>query len=194
MSSSVVFYLPSVEHRSSLRALAALPCSPCLFVSIFSRVSHKSIVPYCLYQCRKDLTTFMDSYKKYPALSVHWIWVGPDGHAARPATGGVLPYYTMCSAEPDRHVKTIVNTFFLEGMEIHPHNFHYRFVPGCTTVLAHAAMFSTAFVAKDILVRADSAAVVPIAACPNSIIVRMWHLRCQLSMSPALPMVYTCAR
>lgn len=79
-----------------------------------------------LYINGADLATFMDSYKTYPALSVHWIWVGPDGHAARPATGGVLPYYTLCSAEADRHVKTIVNTYFLEGLEIHPHNFHYR--------------------------------------------------------------------
>jgi hypothetical protein len=78
--------------------------------------------------CR-DLHSLLDEYKQYPALSVHWIWVGPNGHARRLATGGVLPYYTMCSASPDRHIKTIVNTYFLEGVTVHPHNFVYRCGP-----------------------------------------------------------------
>lgn len=85
----------------------------------------------------------------YSALSVHWIWMGPNGHAARPATGGVLPYYTMCSAEADRHVKTIVNTYFLEGLEIHPHNFHYRYVPNCWSMLTVATMFDASWAPGD---------------------------------------------
>lgn len=94
------------------------------------------------YMCRADLPTFMDSYKKYAALSVHWIWVGPDGHATRPETGGVLPYYTMCSEEADRHIKTIVNTYFLDGVEIHPHNFHYMCVFLCDHSCPCAIFFS----------------------------------------------------
>lgn len=79
----------------------------------------------------------MDNYKDNAALSVHWIWVGPDGRTTRPDTGGVLPYYTMCSEEADRHVKTIVNTYFLEGVDIHPHNFRYRCVTAQALVLQH---------------------------------------------------------
>jgi hypothetical protein len=77
--------------------------------------------------CSAELHDFMDGYKTHPGLSVHWIWVGPDGHVSRPATGGVLPYYTMCSAEADHHIKTIANTYFLDGVDIHPHNFHFMY-------------------------------------------------------------------
>lgn len=60
---------------------------------------------------------------------MHWVWVGPNGRTTRPSSGGVLPFYTLCAAEADRHVKTIANTFFLEGLDVHPHNFRFRSAP-----------------------------------------------------------------
>eukprot|EP00892_Ulva_mutabilis_P011734 jgi/Ulvmu1/8933/UM005_0024.1 len=69
---------------------------------------------------------FMDAYKHEAGLSVHWVWVGPNGRTARPASGGVLPYYTLCAASADKHVKTIANTFYLSGLDVHPHNFRFR--------------------------------------------------------------------
>lgn len=68
----------------------------------------------------------MDAYKHAAGLSVHWVWVGPNGRTRRPDSGGVLPFYTLCEATADKHVKTIANTFFLSGLEVHPHNFRYR--------------------------------------------------------------------
>jgi hypothetical protein len=76
---------------------------------------------------RLDIRSFMDAYKTEPALAVHWIFVGPNGRRYRPVSGGVLPYYTRCADQPDIHVKTIVNTFYLESLAVHPHNFHYLY-------------------------------------------------------------------
>ena len=61
-----------------------------------------------------------------PGLSVNWIAVGPGGRGNRPQAGGVLPYYKQCVPGADRHVKTIANTWFLDGVALHPHNFHFR--------------------------------------------------------------------
>lgn len=82
--------------------------------------------------CRGSLRDFLDDYKHEAALAVHWIWVGPNGRATRPETGGVLPYYVLCGQEADAHVKAIVNSFYLEGVAVHPHNFHYQCEPTAT--------------------------------------------------------------
>lgn len=72
------------------------------------------------------LKTFLDRYKLEPGLSVNWIKVGPGGLARRPREGGVLKFYKHCVPVPDMHVKTIANTWFLEGVALHPHNFIFR--------------------------------------------------------------------
>ena len=79
--------------------------------------------------CREPLRDFLDKYKHEAGLAVHWIWVGPNGRATRPESGGVLPYYTLCDEEAAWQVKTIVNTFYLRGLATHPHNFMFRCVP-----------------------------------------------------------------
>ena len=79
--------------------------------------------------CRRPLREFLDGYKHEAALSVHWVWVGPNGRATRPAAGGVLPHYTRCSAQAAPQIKTIANLYFLEGLAVHPHNFHYQYGP-----------------------------------------------------------------
>jgi Glycosyltransferase family 92 len=73
-----------------------------------------------------DLKGLLDQYKDEPGLSVNWIAVGPSGRTNRPPRGGVMPYYTQCVPDPDRHIKTIANTWFLDGVALHPHNFHFR--------------------------------------------------------------------
>ena len=39
---------------------------------------------------------------------------------------GVLPHYTLCSEEPAWQVKTIANTYYLQSLATHPHNFIFR--------------------------------------------------------------------
>lgn len=73
-----------------------------------------------------DLKGFMDMYKMETGLSINWVVAGPSGIKKRPKEGGVMSHYTQCVSKPDRHVKTIANTWFLEGVANHPHNFHFR--------------------------------------------------------------------
>lgn len=61
-------------------------------------------------------------------LSVHWIVVGPSGNRFRPEEGGVLQHYDQCIPEPSTLIKTIVNTYYLRGITVHPHNFEYQCV------------------------------------------------------------------
>lgn len=75
---------------------------------------------------KKGLADFLDAYKHEVGIAVHWVWVGPSGRRRRPASGGVLPYYTLCSDQPSTHLKTIANMWFIEGMDVHPHNFRFR--------------------------------------------------------------------
>jgi hypothetical protein len=74
-----------------------------------------------------NLKGFFDQFKHAPGLAVNWIAVGPSGRAARPAAGGMLKSYDMCIPKPDGHVKTIANTYFLDGIAMHPHNHHFRY-------------------------------------------------------------------
>jgi hypothetical protein len=79
----------------------------------------------------KTLKSLLDDYKHFPGLGVHWIFMGPSGHEVRPREGGVLRHYRQCSPKANRHVKTIVNTFYVDKITGHPHNFFYR----CAAVL-----------------------------------------------------------
>jgi hypothetical protein len=76
-----------------------------------------------------DLKGFLNEFKMFPGLSLHWVFVGPSGWDRRPPSGGVLQHYTQCEAQADRHVKTIANTYYLDGTAVHPHNFHFRCDP-----------------------------------------------------------------
>jgi hypothetical protein len=77
--------------------------------------------------CRNDtLQEMLDDYKEYAGLSVHWVIVGPSNRLTRPESGGVLKHYTECSGKGRHIVKTIANTYFLENISTHPHNFQFR--------------------------------------------------------------------
>ena len=78
--------------------------------------------------CRPDqkLPDFLDEYKQYAGLSVHWVVVGPSGQDVRPVAGGVLRNYDHCSGRGSPWIKTIANTFFLTNIAYHPHNFEFR--------------------------------------------------------------------
>ena len=73
-----------------------------------------------------NVRALLDEYKHTAALAVNWIWVGPSGRKTRPPGGGVLQHYNQCVPDADKHIKSIVNTFYLDGVAVHPHNFHYR--------------------------------------------------------------------
>ena len=72
------------------------------------------------------LKSFLDEYKHEAGLIVNWILMGPSGRETRPSEGGVLASYTQCVTQPDRHLKTIANTFFIDGTALHPHNMEFR--------------------------------------------------------------------
>jgi hypothetical protein len=91
-----------------------------------------------------NIRAFLDEYKHTAALAVNWVWVGPSGQRQRPAGGGVIKAYTQCIAQPDKHIKSIVNTWFLDGVSVHPHNFHYR----CVTARLEAPRFLRAVYAR----------------------------------------------
>eukprot|EP00892_Ulva_mutabilis_P000848 jgi/Ulvmu1/10764/UM068_0054.1 len=74
----------------------------------------------------QKLPKFLEEYKAYAGLSVHWVIVGPSGHEMRAAAGGVLRHYTHCNAGGSPWIKTIANTYFLTNIAYHPHNFEYR--------------------------------------------------------------------
>jgi hypothetical protein len=78
--------------------------------------------------CRDEggLKDLLDEYKTEAGLSVHWIKVGPSGHELRPPAGGVLSHYDRCIPEADAVVKTIANSYYVQGMTIHAHNFLFR--------------------------------------------------------------------
>ena len=81
--------------------------------------------------CREaqTLPAFLDAYRQYPGLSVHWVLVGPSGRHTRPATGGVLRHYPQCAGTGHAIVKTIANTYFLTNVASHPHNVEFRCAP-----------------------------------------------------------------
>jgi len=78
--------------------------------------------------CRPQMTLpqFLNRYKYEPALSVHWVLVGPSGQHARPPSGGVLRHYTHCAGEGSHVIKTIANTYYLSNTAGHAHNAEFR--------------------------------------------------------------------
>jgi hypothetical protein len=80
----------------------------------------------CVRRTAKSLKELLGRYKSNAGLAMHWIWMGPSGQKTRPAGGGVLQHYTMCDPEPAAKIKTIANTWFLDGTAVHPHNHEYR--------------------------------------------------------------------
>ena len=79
-----------------------------------------------------DLKGFLDQYKHSAALAVHWVKVGPSDRETRVKEGGVLQHYTQCIPQADAHFKSIVNTWYLDGVTLHPHNFRFRCGLRCT--------------------------------------------------------------
>lgn len=77
-------------------------------------------------QPQMKLPQLLDRYKYEPALSVHWVLVGPSGQHARPASGGVMRHYTHCAGEGSHVIKTIANTFYLSNAAGHAHNAEFR--------------------------------------------------------------------
>ena len=73
-----------------------------------------------------EIHDFLDEFRDAAGLSVNWVWVGPSGRETRPEGGGVLQHYDQCVPEAEMRFKTIANTWFLQGLTEHPHNFVFR--------------------------------------------------------------------
>jgi hypothetical protein len=78
---------------------------------------------------RNDLPGFLDEYKHYPGLVVHWSLIGPSGMEFRPQHGGMLRAYTECHKYTSGLVKTIANTYYVANTAGNPHTFEYRCAP-----------------------------------------------------------------
>lgn len=76
----------------------------------------------------RDLPGYLRQFEKeHPAvggLAVSWLMFGSGGRKQRPASGGVVANYRLCSA--DKHVKTIVTLEHVASTAWSPHHFHYR--------------------------------------------------------------------
>jgi hypothetical protein len=81
-----------------------------------------------LFTCRRrSLKSLLNEYKMFPGLGVHLVFVGANGRKDRPAEGGVLSHYNLCSGpRPDPQVRTIANTYFVQQSTGRGHNFIYR--------------------------------------------------------------------
>ena len=75
-----------------------------------------------------SLPQFLDRYKGFPGLVMHWVLMGPSGRETRSQTGGVIRDYTWCRQHPAGIVKSITNTFYLANVAGNPHTFEYRCV------------------------------------------------------------------
>ena len=110
----------------------------------------------CVYVRRRPeqkLPDFLDEYKSYAGLSVHWIIVGPSGHETRAEAGGVLRHYTHCNSAGSPWIKTIANTFYLTNIAYHPHNFEFRCGPGPACMHTCASAVSGAWPSRHELER-----------------------------------------
>lgn len=62
-------------------------------------------------------------YEEYPAVAVHWVMFGSDGHQERP-TGLVISNYQRSEGSVNPHIKSIVNPRRIKGMASPPST-HY---------------------------------------------------------------------
>lgn len=87
-----------------------------------------------------DMPALLHDYEAYGGLAVNWVQFGSSGHVHRPR-GGTLANFWKCLPlqHPENlHIKTIVNTLYVEQASGDPHHFSYlqgkvavneRFVP-----------------------------------------------------------------
>jgi hypothetical protein len=99
-----------------------------------------NVAAHATWWCRDEsLQEMLNDYKERAGLSVHWVHMGPSGVDKRPAAGGVLRHYTKCEGHGNPKVKTIANTYYLENISPHAHNFQFRYGSSDVHVLALAA-------------------------------------------------------
>jgi hypothetical protein len=80
-----------------------------------------------------DLRVFLRDFEGYAGLGMFWFCFGSGGHLGSQEL--VLPSYTRRSKDSfdaNRHIKTIVNTQFVQFIPCNPHHFHYK--PGFSCV------------------------------------------------------------
>ncbi|MEN0056496.1 MAG: glycosyltransferase family 92 protein [Mucilaginibacter sp.] len=74
-----------------------------------------------------NLPEFLDNYKSYGGLGIHWLVFGSNGHLEKPQ-GSQLESYTRRSLKTEGvngHIKSIVQPRYVKGVP-NPHYFHYK--------------------------------------------------------------------
>jgi hypothetical protein len=89
-------------------------------------VSELCLTGFDAHRSVDGLKELLNEYKLHAGLSISWVLFGPSGRETRPSEGGVLKDYEKCYVPRQVAIKTIVNSHFLEGVTVHPHNFMYR--------------------------------------------------------------------
>lgn len=79
--------------------------------------------------CRQQkLPAFLNHYRFFSGLALHWVLFGPAGRVTRPSSGGVLRHYRRCNKAPTNWIKSIVNTCYVRLKSWNPHTFEYECV------------------------------------------------------------------
>jgi hypothetical protein len=89
-------------------------------------VSELCLTGFNAHRSVDSLKELLNDYKLHAGLSISWVMFGPSGRETRPSKGGVLKDYDKCYLPQLGQFKTIANSYFLEGLTIHPHNFVFR--------------------------------------------------------------------
>ena len=66
----------------------------------------------------------LKQYAAYPAVAVHWVMFGSNGHKERPE-GLVISNYTRNEGCVNRHIKSVVNPRRIKGMATPPSPHHW---------------------------------------------------------------------
>ena len=80
-----------------------------------------------------NLVEFLNSYKRFGGLGIHWRVFGSNGHLERPK-GSQIESYTkrsLLTEGMNRHIKSIVQPKHVKSVPKDPHHFKYKFGKFC---------------------------------------------------------------
>ena len=104
---------PAAEHDCVLRA-----------VGRFEWVGFLDSDEFAVIKDNRSLPEFLDGYRQHPAVCLHWVMFGSNGHKTRPA-GPVIYEYTRRDAKVNAHVKPFLQPALVTRCR-NPHSWYYR--------------------------------------------------------------------
>jgi hypothetical protein len=80
-----------------------------------------------------NLGDFLDNYKKFGGLGIHWRVFGSNGHLERPEKSQLESYTkrSLVTEDMNRHIKSVVQPRHIKSVPKDPHHFKYRFGKYC---------------------------------------------------------------